>query len=36
MIFILQCVNLYIEKGQHAETCYPSEPVKKTVTSVVK
>ncbi|HDP1768914.1 TPA: hypothetical protein P6B55_000810, partial [Staphylococcus aureus] len=24
-------VNLYIEKGQHAQTCYPSEPVKKTV-----
>ncbi|WP_078101176.1 hypothetical protein, partial [Staphylococcus aureus] len=28
MIFILWCVNLYIEKGQHAQTCYPSEPVK--------
>ncbi|HAY1498190.1 TPA: hypothetical protein JZ121_002789, partial [Staphylococcus aureus] len=27
MIFILWCVNLYIEKGQHAQTCYPSEPV---------
>ncbi|MEO4453603.1 hypothetical protein ABH417_14570, partial [Staphylococcus aureus] len=26
MIFILWCVNLYIEKGQHAQTCYPSEP----------
>ncbi|HDZ0184243.1 TPA: hypothetical protein RRQ12_001758, partial [Staphylococcus aureus] len=25
MIFILWCVNLYIEKGQHAQTCYPSE-----------
>ncbi|HFE4828294.1 TPA: hypothetical protein ACWRSP_002249, partial [Staphylococcus aureus] len=23
MIFILWCVNLYIEKGQHAQTCYP-------------
>ncbi|HAZ5076255.1 TPA: hypothetical protein J8B60_000208, partial [Staphylococcus aureus] len=23
--------NLYIEKGQHAQTCYPNEPVKKTV-----
>ncbi|HHR3529515.1 TPA: hypothetical protein ACS5AQ_002086, partial [Staphylococcus aureus] len=22
---------LYIEKGQHAQTCYPNEPVKKTV-----
>ncbi|HDP2834055.1 TPA: hypothetical protein ACH98V_002752, partial [Staphylococcus aureus] len=22
----------YIEKGQHAQTCYPNEPVKKTVT----
>ncbi|HIA6668848.1 TPA: hypothetical protein ACWROT_001660, partial [Staphylococcus aureus] len=22
MIFILWCVNLYIEKGQHAQTCY--------------
>ncbi|HDA0397913.1 TPA: hypothetical protein PDL29_002730, partial [Staphylococcus aureus] len=21
----------YIEKGQHAQTCYPNEPVKKTV-----
>ncbi|HGZ9183739.1 hypothetical protein B8A11_10920, partial [Staphylococcus aureus] len=21
MIFILWCVNLYIEKGQHAQTC---------------
>ncbi|HDA6652267.1 TPA: hypothetical protein O5R43_001640 [Staphylococcus aureus] len=31
MIFILWCVNLYIEKGQHTQTCYPSEPVKKTV-----
>ncbi|HFQ5839847.1 TPA: hypothetical protein ACGUZR_001732 [Staphylococcus aureus] len=31
MIFILWCVNLYIEKGQHGQTCYPSEPVKKTV-----
>ncbi|HCV8293463.1 TPA: hypothetical protein OWT59_002715 [Staphylococcus aureus] len=31
MIFILWCVILYIEKGQHAQTCYPSEPVKKTV-----
>ncbi|HCV7723432.1 hypothetical protein ACEY5O_12610 [Staphylococcus aureus] len=31
MIFILWCVNLYVEKGQHAETCHPSEPVKKTV-----
>ncbi|HAY1977191.1 TPA: hypothetical protein PFL24_001526, partial [Staphylococcus aureus] len=28
MIFILWCVNLYIEKGQHAQTCYPNEPVK--------
>ncbi|HAR6655422.1 TPA: hypothetical protein JZ350_001252, partial [Staphylococcus aureus] len=27
MIFILWCVNLYIEKGQHAQTCYPNEPV---------
>ncbi|HAY1562254.1 TPA: hypothetical protein JZ123_002866, partial [Staphylococcus aureus] len=26
MIFILWCVNLYIEKGQHAQTCYPNEP----------
>ncbi|HGO3282480.1 TPA: hypothetical protein ACK0ZI_002322 [Staphylococcus aureus] len=36
MIFIVWCVNLYIEKGQHAdaETCYPSEPVKKTVASI--
>ncbi|HAY1772632.1 TPA: hypothetical protein O9O04_002755, partial [Staphylococcus aureus] len=25
MIFILWCVNLYIEKGQHAQTCYPNE-----------
>ncbi|HDG6054661.1 TPA: hypothetical protein PF716_001476, partial [Staphylococcus aureus] len=25
------CVNLYIEKGQHAQTRYPNEPVKKTV-----
>ncbi|HEA6668069.1 TPA: hypothetical protein RXI08_002865, partial [Staphylococcus aureus] len=25
------CVNLYIEKGQHVQTCYPNEPVKKTV-----
>ncbi|HCX1285724.1 TPA: hypothetical protein OY195_002801, partial [Staphylococcus aureus] len=24
MIFILWCVNLYIEKGQHAQTCYPN------------
>ncbi|HBG3149647.1 hypothetical protein [Staphylococcus aureus] len=31
MIFILWCVNLYIEKGQHAQTCCPNEPVKKTV-----
>ncbi|WP_238990133.1 hypothetical protein, partial [Staphylococcus aureus] len=23
MIFILWCVNLYIEKGQQAQTCYP-------------
>ncbi|WP_262345751.1 hypothetical protein, partial [Staphylococcus aureus] len=23
MIFILWCVNLYIEKGQHTQTCYP-------------
>ncbi|HHU6761892.1 TPA: hypothetical protein ACUI3C_002480 [Staphylococcus aureus] len=22
---------MYIEKGQHAETCHPNEPVKKTV-----
>ncbi|HDZ6247340.1 TPA: hypothetical protein RTW03_000578, partial [Staphylococcus aureus] len=28
MIFILWCVNLYIEKGQHTQTCYPNEPVK--------
>ncbi|HDK4277095.1 TPA: hypothetical protein PSJ81_001491, partial [Staphylococcus aureus] len=27
MIFILWCVNLYIEKGQHTQTCYPNEPV---------
>ncbi|HHW5351092.1 TPA: hypothetical protein ACU2EJ_002599 [Staphylococcus aureus] len=26
---------MYIEKGQHAETCYPSEPVKKTVTKLI-